>query len=103
MFLNKIFKLFKKVYKVYEYSFEKKRKHVIHFSNDKKEATSYLERLLDSKLEDYCHDAKDENSFVTDYLNNRMHSYKIENTNFNEIDYIKNNALRIYKEYQSKQ
>lgn len=100
MFLTK---LFKRSYNLYAYNSGEQSKHMIQFFEKDQEAVYYLKKLLDSKIKDFCKETGNGKSLAEDYLNNRTHSYKIENCKFDEVEYIKNNADRIYKECQSTQ
>lgn len=101
--IDNLVNLFRKEYNVFKYDINKNSKHLIQFEKKESNAIYYLERLLDLELEDYCPYTKDETTLANDYLKNRDYIYKIENSNFHDITYVKINASKIYKKYLLKQ
>ncbi len=66
------------------------------------EAKRYIRYIIEEKLNDLCPKSNTEIDLINLYFKTRKYIYKIENDDFNEDDYVKEIALRVYNQYINK-
>lgn len=98
----KILNLFKKkLFNIYCIYINDKTKHnhlVKEFDKDF-EARNSLRYTIEERLKELCHKAKSDIELLDIYFKTRKYTYKIENDDFSEDDYVKEIAHRVYNQF----
>jgi len=63
------------------------------------EARNFLRYIVEEKLKEFCHKTNNERELIDVYFKTRDFTYNIENDHFNEDEYVKVIALRVYNQF----
>lgn len=89
----------KKSFNIYCIYIEDKSKHLVKHFDKNFEARNLLRYTIEKRLKELCHEVNNETELIDLYITSKKYIYKIENDDFNEDDYVKEIATRVYTQF----
>lgn len=100
--INKIKELFQKNYEVYKLDLKSNKKTSFRSFEKDFEAREFLRKILDEKLKLLSYETKSEYTLADDYFTQREIKYLLPNCDFDEDEYIKEVAPKIFNQQLAK-